>query len=119
MNATTHHVPTDFSDRLAFGLVKAMRLFADAFFTRGYGHAAAPEVPAPHGPDHGWIHTLLDEAEIERMHLMTFIEIAKPNLIERLLVLLVQVRSSMPSSCFTCSLLGRLIASSGISRKRR
>jgi ubiquinol oxidase len=40
MNATTHHVPTDFSDRLAFGLVKAMRLFADAFFTRGYGHRA-------------------------------------------------------------------------------
>jgi ubiquinol oxidase len=40
--------------------------------------------------DRGWIRTLLDEAENERMHLMTFIEIAKPNLFERLLVLFVQ-----------------------------
>lgn len=36
------------------------------------------------------IHTLLDEAENERMHLMTFIEIAKPTWFERLLVLLAQ-----------------------------
>ena len=28
--------------------------------------------------DEGWIRTLLEEAENERMHLMTFIEIAKP-----------------------------------------
>jgi ubiquinol oxidase len=40
--------------------------------------------------DRGWIRTLLDEAENERMHLMTFIEIARPNLFERLLILLVQ-----------------------------
>ena len=38
--------------------------------------------------DGGWIRTLMDEAENERMHLMTFIEIAKPNLLERWLVLL-------------------------------
>jgi threonyl-tRNA synthetase len=25
--------------------------------------------------DHGWIHTLLEEAENERMHLMTFVKI--------------------------------------------
>jgi ubiquinol oxidase len=40
--------------------------------------------------DDGWIKTLLDEAENERMHLMTFIEIAKPNGFERLLVILAQ-----------------------------
>ena len=40
--------------------------------------------------DQGWIRTLLDEAENERMHLMTFIEIAKPNLLERVLIMIVQ-----------------------------
>lgn len=38
----------------------------------------------------GWIKTLLDEAENERMHLMIFIEIAKPNWFERGLILLAQ-----------------------------
>ena len=28
--------------------------------------------------DHGWIHTLLEEAENERMHLLTFLELRKP-----------------------------------------
>ena len=40
--------------------------------------------------DRGWIHTLLDEAENERMHLMTFIHIAQPSAFERLLILLAQ-----------------------------
>ena len=40
--------------------------------------------------DEGWIRTLLEEAENERMHLMTFIEIAKPTLFERLVILTVQ-----------------------------
>ena len=31
----------------------------------------------------GWIHTLLEEAENERMHLMTFTEIWKPSLFLR------------------------------------
>ena len=38
----------------------------------------------------GWIKTLLDEAENERMHLMIFIEIAKPNAFERYVILLTQ-----------------------------
>ena len=41
--------------------------------------------------DEGWIRTLLDEAENERMHLMTFIEIAKPTMLERLLIMVVQL----------------------------
>ncbi|MFN9611406.1 MAG: alternative oxidase, partial [Hyphomonadaceae bacterium] len=40
--------------------------------------------------DHGWIQTLLDESQNERMHLMTFVAIAKPNWLERLLILLAQ-----------------------------
>jgi ubiquinol oxidase len=40
--------------------------------------------------DEGWIRTLLEEAENERMHLMTFIEIAKPTFFERMVILGVQ-----------------------------
>lgn len=40
--------------------------------------------------DDGWTKVLLDEAENERMHLMTFIEIAKPNAIERLMIVVAQ-----------------------------
>jgi ubiquinol oxidase len=40
--------------------------------------------------DDGWIRTLMEEAENERMHLMTFIEIAKPTWFERMVILLVQ-----------------------------
>ncbi|KAH7404894.1 hypothetical protein KP509_15G048900 [Ceratopteris richardii] len=38
----------------------------------------------------GWIKTLLEEAENERMHLMTFMEVAKPLWHERALVFIVQ-----------------------------
>ena len=40
--------------------------------------------------DRGWIKILLDEAANERMHLMTFIEIAKPTLLERLIIMIAQ-----------------------------
>jgi Alternative oxidase len=42
--------------------------------------------------DHGWIHTLLEEAENERMHLLTFMQLREPGLMFRLMVLLGQVR---------------------------
>ncbi|WP_341911193.1 alternative oxidase [Ferrovibrio terrae] len=103
-----HHLPADLSDRIALIVVKTMRFFADAFFARRYGHRAVvletvAAVPGMVGgmlvhlkslrrmsDDRGWIHTLLDEAENERMHLMVFVTIARPNALERLLVLLVQ-----------------------------
>lgn len=103
-----HHIPTGFSDRIAYGFVRFLRFFADTFFSKRYGHRAVvletvAAVPGMVGGmllhmkclrrmcgDNGWIRTLLDEAENERMHLMTFIEIAKPNWFERLLVLIVQ-----------------------------
>ena len=40
--------------------------------------------------DKGWIKILLDEAANERMHLMTFIEIAKPTFIERVIIMIAQ-----------------------------
>ena len=105
---TRHHVPEDFSDRVALAITKLARFFADTFFAGRYGHRAVvletiAAVPGMVGgalqhlrslrrmeSDHGWISTLLDEAENERMHLMTFIHIAKPTRLERLIILLAQ-----------------------------
>jgi ubiquinol oxidase len=103
-----HHAPSGISDRIAFGFTKALRFCADTFFARRYGHRAivletVAAVPGMVGAtinhlkclrrmcdDKGWIRTLMDEAENERMHLMTFIEVAKPTLFERLVILGVQ-----------------------------
>ena len=40
--------------------------------------------------DHGWIHTLLEEAENERMHLMTFLSLRHPGPFFRFSVLFTQ-----------------------------
>ena len=40
--------------------------------------------------DRGWIKVLLEEAENERMHLMTFIEVAKPTSLERFIIMAAQ-----------------------------
>lgn len=103
-----HYAPRNFGDRIALGLVKLLRFFADAFFARRYGHravvletvAAVPGMVAGSlqhlralrrmESDQGWIRTLLDEAENERMHLMTFIQVARPTRFERLLILVAQ-----------------------------
>lgn len=105
---TTRHRPKTFSDRVAFSFTKVLRFLADTFFAKRYGHRAVvletvAAVPGMVGAtlqhlkslrrmrdDGGWIHTLLEEAENERMHLMTFIEIAKPTVLERWLILLAQ-----------------------------
>lgn len=104
-----HYEPNTFSDKIAYAFTKSLRFFADTFFKKRYGHRAVVletvagvpgmvagmwthlkslrQMRTGYGPK---IRTLLEEAENERMHLMTFIEIAKPNWIERLLVLLAQ-----------------------------
>ncbi|MFN3989157.1 MAG: alternative oxidase [Erythrobacter sp.] len=105
----THVAPQGASDKIAFAFVKLLRFFADKFFAKRYGHRAVvletvAAVPGMVGglwqhltalrkmrDDEGWIRTLLDEAENERMHLMTFIEIAKPNWFERALIVGVQL----------------------------
>jgi Alternative oxidase len=40
--------------------------------------------------DYGWIHTLLEEAENERMHLLTFIKLKRPGILFRTAVLATQ-----------------------------
>jgi ubiquinol oxidase len=105
----THRLPRDASDRVALAITKLLRFFADTFFAKRYGHRAVvlETVAAVPGMVGGtlqhlralrsmrrdcdsWIRQLLDEAENERMHLMTFIEIARPTAFERLLVILAQ-----------------------------
>lgn len=104
-----HYKPQCLSDRIALFFTKSMRFFADTFFQKRYGHRAVVletvagvpgmvagmwthltslrKMQTGYGPK---IRTLLSEAENERMHLMTFIEIAKPNALERFLVLVAQ-----------------------------
>ena len=106
--STAHHAPAGTADRVALRLVKLLRFFADTFFQRRYGHRAViietvAAVPGMVGgalihlrclrrfeADRGWIRTLLDEAENERAHLMTFLQIIRPSWSERMLVILAQ-----------------------------
>jgi len=103
-----HHKPENMSDRVALVFTKLLRFIADTFFKKKYGHRAVvletvAAVPGMVGgmlihlkslrkikEDKGWIKTLLDEAENERMHLMTFINIAQPTLFERILIIIAQ-----------------------------
>jgi len=105
---TARRAPEGLRDRIALGMVRFMRVFADAFFRRRYGHRAVvletvAAVPGMVGgllqhlksvrhirDDQGWIRELLDEAENERMHLMTFIQIAQPSVFERAVIMIAQ-----------------------------
>jgi ubiquinol oxidase len=89
-------------------VTRLLRFFADTFFAKRYGHRAIvletiAAVPGMVGAtathlhslrrmvnDDGWIRTLMEEAENERMHLMTFIEIARPTALERFVILVAQ-----------------------------
>ena len=104
-----HKKPLDFGDKCALFFTMRLRWFADTFFAKRYGHraivletiAGVPGMVAGmwlhfkslrkmkvgYGPD---IREMLAEAENERMHLMFFIQLAKPNWFERTLVLLAQ-----------------------------
>ena len=104
-----HVKPITLSDKVAFRFVKLLRFIADKFFAKRYGHRAViletvAAVPGMVGGllihlrclrrmkrDEGWIRALLDEAENERMHLMTFVEIASPNRFERFIIMAVQL----------------------------
>jgi len=103
-----HYEPKNLSDKVALFFTKFLRLLADTFFKKRYGHRAVvlETVAAVPGmvagmlvhlkslrkieDDSGWIKILLDEAENERMHLMTFVHIAKPTAIERFIIMIAQ-----------------------------
>ena len=98
------------SDTFALSMTKFFRFIADTFFATRYGHRAVvlETVAGVPGMVAGvWMHfkslrkmkvgygeqirEMLAEAENERMHLMFFIEIAKPNYFERFIVLFSQM----------------------------
>ena len=98
------------SDAFALSMTKFFRVIADTFFAKRYGHRAVvlETVAGVPGMVAGvWMHfkslramkagygeqirEMLAEAENERMHLMFFIEIAKPNHFERFIVLFAQM----------------------------
>ena len=104
-----HRKPKTFSDKFALSITMSLRWFADTFIATGYGHRAVVLETVAGVPgmvagmwnhlrslrkmrpdDRGWIRQLLEEAENERMHLMIFIQIAKPNWFERWMIILAQ-----------------------------
>ncbi len=106
--AASHRPARGLSDHFALAFTKLLRLIADTFFAKRYGNRAivletVAAVPGMVGAtithltclrrmadDDGWIRTLMEEAENERMHLMTFVAIAKPTWLERMVVMLAQ-----------------------------
>ena len=101
--------PKNFSDFFALTMTKFFRFIADTFFAKRYGHRAVvlETIAGVPGMVAGMlihlrslrkmqtgygsqIREMLAEAENERMHLMFFIEIAKPNAFERFLVIAAQ-----------------------------
>lgn len=103
-----HRKISGLSDAVAYGTVKFLRFFADAFFRKRYVHraivletvAAVPGMVAGMfrhlrclrrmRDDGGWVAKLLHEAENERIHLMIWMQVTKPSLVERSLVTIVQ-----------------------------
>ncbi|KAJ2762712.1 inducible alternative oxidase 2 [Coemansia sp. BCRC 34490] len=103
-----HRKPENVADAIAYYAVKSARKPTDIFFRNKYLHrsvmlevvAAVPgmvgalirHIKSLQGMRHdgGWIGHLLHEAENERMHLMTWMEVGKPVLWERALIATVQ-----------------------------
>eukprot|EP01125_Pyxidicula_operculata_P007925 TRINITY_DN2674_c0_g1_i1.p1 TRINITY_DN2674_c0_g1~~TRINITY_DN2674_c0_g1_i1.p1 ORF type:complete len:287 (-),score=56.82 TRINITY_DN2674_c0_g1_i1:197-1057(-) len=111
-----HKQPTGLTEKLAYYSVETMRFGFDVFSGYYFGEMTEKKwlirlifletvagVPGMMGgmarhltslrkmiPDNGWIHTLLEEAENERMHLMVCLELKKPSFLFRWAVLLTQ-----------------------------
>lgn len=112
-----NHKPTKgIVDAVAFGLVKLCRWSFDTFSGYRFGKVTERKVinrclfletvagvPGMVGGmirhmsslrgmkrDHGWIHTLLEEAENERMHLLTFMNIRQPGVVFRASIIVTQ-----------------------------
>jgi len=113
----THKKPEGIKDWLAYGIMKSLRVTFD--FLSGYKPGQMTEnlylrrfvfletvagVPGMIGgmirhlkslgslrEDGGWIHHLLEEAENERMHLFTFLQLRQPGILFRMAILGTQV----------------------------
>lgn len=112
----THEEPATKVDKLAYGSVQFLRIAFDIISLYKVGKmtenkwlnriimletvAGVPGMIAAMARhfhslrkltrDHGWIHTLLEEAENERMHLMTALELKEPGILFRGVILLAQ-----------------------------
>ncbi|WP_063669605.1 alternative oxidase [Aliivibrio fischeri] len=103
-----HKATNKISEKIAYKITQCLKFLLNIFYGSKYAKraviletiAAVPGMVAGMfnhlkalrrmKDDQGWIQELLSEAENERMHLMIFLDIAKPRWIERLLVLLGQ-----------------------------
>ena len=103
-----HKKPNKASEYIAYKITQILKFMLNIFYGKKYAKraviletiAAVPGMVAGMlnhlkalrrmRDDEGWVRELLDEAENERMHLMIFLDIAKPSWIERALVLLGQ-----------------------------
>lgn len=109
----THHKPVTIKDKLAYYAMKACRILFDTL--TGYKKGAMNEhlylkraifletiagcpgmIAGMHrhmralrglNEDGGWIHHLLEEAENERMHLITFLHLRQPGILMRLSII--------------------------------
>lgn len=104
-----HYEPKTFSDKVTRFVVHMAARGADLLFRKRYGHRAivletVAAIPGMVGgllqhmkclrhiirDDHGWIKTLVDEAENERIHLVVYSLIARPTIFEHILIVIVQ-----------------------------
>lgn len=104
----THKEARTVSEHVAYKITQSLKFMLNIFYGTKYAKraviletiAAVPGMVAGMfnhlkalrrmKDDEGWIHELLSEAENERMHLMIFLDIAKPSWVERSLVLIGQ-----------------------------
>lgn len=105
---TYKRAPSDVRDFIAKVIVHLSARCADLLFRKRYGERAVvletiAAVPGMVGgilqhlkalrlirDDRGWIKSLVDEAENERMHLLIYSHISKPSFFERILIVIVQ-----------------------------
>lgn len=103
-----HYEPKTFGDRVAKVIVRVLASGGDMLFKERYDQRAIvletiAAVPGMVGgllqhlkslrlirDDRGWIKTLVDEAENERMHLLVYSHISRPTIFERFLIIVVQ-----------------------------
>jgi hypothetical protein len=117
-NVQITHVPAKlFRDKIAYAMMKGLRVMFDYFSSYKPGKMTEElyirrcifletiaAVPGMIGgalrhlgslrkmrEDAGWIHHLIEEAENERMHLLTFLKIRQPGLINRIFIMWAQL----------------------------
>lgn len=99
-----HYKPRGCGDWFAYGIVQVLKFPMDQFFQKRYAHRAmiietVAAVPGMLGgallqykclrafiDDKGWIESLVEESQNERMHLTTFLAIARPHWYERVMI---------------------------------